>query len=224
MGIQNNYYLVVVLFIILTSMSLGFGQSSDGKVYGILVDNTGSLRPDLDNVKMAAKAVVKHIDSPENTSIFCFATQEIKKKQVAIPIVGVEWGNELEAVNRLIEGLTTQVGHTALFDAIQFSAERIKEKPGSAKTLVLITDGQDRVSGAKPKELIRYLKENKIAVYVIGFVEDLNSQFFPAGTQKKAKEFLKALTEQTGGHLIFPKEKQRAEDLVKELFTPQSSK
>jgi len=209
---------LLVGLITLICAAQGFGQNSNRTAYGILLDNTGTLRPDLDNVKKAGKAVLKHLNSPPDISIFNFATQEVKKKQIAGPVLGVNWGNDLPTLNRHIDGLSTQVGQTTLFDAIQFLAERIKEQPGSSKTLILVTDGQDRVSEVKKDDLIVYLKSNNIKVFVIGFVEGLSSDFFAPGTQKKAKNFLTKITEETGGRVIFPKEKQAVDVVIKNLF------
>lgn len=64
------------------------------------------------------------------------------------------------------------------------------------------------------------MKENRIKVYAIGLLEALGTDggFVGASPQVKSKDFLKKITKETGGRVIFPKEKQTVEDIVKDLF------
>lgn len=42
------------------------------------------------------------------------------------------------------------------------------------KVLILITDGEDRESKIKEKQLIAELKQNQIKVYAVGLVQELD--------------------------------------------------
>ncbi len=66
-------------------------------------------------------------------TVVSFSTQIIKKQEIAGPIIGVEWSNDLNLFDRYIDSLTAVAGQTALLDAIRFSAETINVKANLEK-------------------------------------------------------------------------------------------
>lgn len=231
--IKMKIYFLVGLFICVGFFAEITPSQAPKKIaYGVLLDNTGTLRPQLGDVKSVGKIIVRQINSQGVATAFSFSTQVIKKQQIAGPIIGIEWSNDLNRFDRYIDSLTTTAGQTALLDAIRFSAETINLKANvekdnfSEKVLVIITDGEDRISKSKPKELIAFLSENHIKVYAVGLVERLSTDggYMGPSPQTKSKDFLKKITEETGGRVVFPKPNQTIEDVVRELFAGSSIK
>jgi Ca-activated chloride channel family protein len=73
------------------------------------------------------------------------------------------------------------------------------------KALVIITDGLDRNSSVKEKEVMDAIKENEVQVYLVGFIsEDEPQGLFNRSPAKKAKELLTRLAEDSGGRAFFP--------------------
>ncbi len=71
----------------------------------------------------------------------------------------------------------------------------------------MITDGLERNSSVKEKEVMEAIKENEVQVYLVGFIsEDEPQGLFNRSPARKAKELLTRLAEDSGGRAYFPKE------------------
>jgi Mg-chelatase subunit ChlD len=85
----------------------------------------------------------------------------------------------------------------AIIDAIDYSAKYLVENSGEgavARTLIVITDGEDGTSGKKIEEIMPFLKEKQIKVFAIG-ISDL----------KVSTKLLDRLTKETGGRTFVPR-------------------
>jgi Ca-activated chloride channel family protein len=94
-------------------------------------------------------------------------------------------------------------GSTALYDAVRFALEQLKNAHQRKKALLLITDGQDNVSRHEYLQTIEYLKEQNAEIYAIGISVDRYSR--PSLRRRSGMEVLTGLTEATGGEALFPK-------------------
>lgn len=215
----------VLLLTLFLSIST-FAQKEKKAAYGVLIDNTGSMRPQLGNIQILGKAIVQKTNQHGVISVFNFETQQDGKKPFAVVTSGTEWSQDKNTLEKYIDGLESVGGQTTLFDAIRSIAKATVSKADSEKLaekiIVLITDGEDRVSEIKEKQLIKELKEIGIKVYVIGLVTELGSErtIFEDSSKGKATKFLKKVTKETGGNAIFPKLKKdtKVGDLLTELF------
>lgn len=185
--------------------------------YAILVDTTGSMRSQFDGERTLAKAIVHDVHDHGPVSIFSFDSEGVGRGSRAVPAARVEHTQDEGLLNRTIDGLYIQGGQTTLLDAIQLMVERLRAQPEATdRIIVLITDGEDRVSAENQKELIRKLKENRTSVYAIGLVRELES-----GKRSKATDLLKSLTAETGGRAVFPKSNTTdIQSLLVELAVP----
>jgi len=97
-------------------------------------------------------------------------------------------------------------GGTALLDAIIATADHAREKgKRRRKALVVITDGVEKNSSVKEKEVIEVMKEDEVQLYLVGFVdEDESFSLFGRSRAKKAKDLLIRLAEDSGGRAFFP--------------------
>lgn len=201
-------------------------QEESRIAFGIFVDNTGSLRTQIDKELEAAQEVLNQIKSGSFVFLFAFATDPNSNSRMARIAMGAQCSTDRDLVRRQIDGLFTVPGQTTLFDSIKTSAEYLDaKKPDncskfSAQNLVLISDGEDRASAIKEKELIAFLKAQNVRVSAIGLIEELSDEggFFGKSPKQKSREFLEKLTKGTGGNLVFPKKKQSMEEVVKKLF------
>jgi Mg-chelatase subunit ChlD len=215
----------LVLFIIFCAGSIS-AQAQKQNLYGILVDNTGSMRTQLGRIKEFAKELTKEFQNKGQISVFNFQTSTTKAQTSELG-TGSLWSQNQNDLEQFIDSIIAVGGQTTLCDAIFLASnltksafERDKDNI-SEKILILITDGEDRASDIKPKELIKFVKETQIKVYAIGLVEDLSNEagFVNVSPQAKAKEFLTKITKETNGRVVFPKSKQKPEEIVKNLFS-----
>jgi len=216
---------LILLFLIFLTPALSFAQDNE-TVSGILLDNTGTMRLQFDEVLKLGSAAADMRARNGAVSLFCFETSGKGRNAIAVIADGSEWSQDNDVLDTYLSYITVVSGHTSLRDAIRSVAESVNRKASSEnitkKFVVLITDGDDRVSNISEKDLIGELKDMGVKVYAIGLVEQLDSYRGNVGqsTKSRAEHFLKELTEKTGGNVIFPKIKKdtKIEDLLDELF------
>jgi hypothetical protein len=154
-----------------------------------------------------------------------FAT--VAGQEVAVATAGIECSSEKAAILRQLDAVRVEGGQTLLLGSISMVGIRLgSEKPATCpeyreKKLIVISDGEDRVSKITASELAAELKAAGTVVYAVGLIEDLSS-----GAKSEAREFLTNITKETGGKVVFPKKKQSASEIVAELLgvTPKVSK
>jgi len=204
-----------VLLILATSI-IGTAQENKKLEYAILIDSTGSMRSQFPEVLRLGTAVVHQVREHGPVSIFNFRS-EFGRTPRAIPTLRIERSQDENALDRTIDGLYVEGGQTTLLDAVDAMAESLNQPPAAtAKVIIMITDGEDRVSEKTQKEVIAKLNETRISVYAIGLVEQLEGS-----KRGKASDFLKSLTKQTGGRVVFAKsDNLDAQNLLTELALP----
>lgn len=92
---------------------------------------------------------------------------------------------------------------TAFLDAINFSLDSTKKHSG-IKAVIALTDGMDNSSHVSIKDVIKKSKEFKIPVYTIG-LGDVD------------KEFLKQISEQTGGAFYYTTKSSSLSGIYKQI-------
>lgn len=196
-----------------------FSKSEVPTNYGLVVDNSGSLRQQLDKVIEAGKIFVNSNRPDDETMIIRFVGRD--KIEIEQPFTP----NKTDLIDSL-DNLFIEGGQTAIRDAVYLAVENIDEyERGKAfedkkrRALILVTDGEDRNSYYNEKQLLELLRESEVQIYVIGFVDDLSKEggFISKSPQAKAKEFLEKLATETGGKAYFPKSAADLPSLAREI-------
>lgn len=181
-----------------------FSKSEVPTNYGMVIDNSGSMRQQLDKVIEAGKILVATNRPDDESMIIRFVSRD--KVEIAQPFTPskVDLNDALD--NMFIEG-----GQTAIIDAVYLAVEEIDSYEKSKddrkrRALILVSDGEDRNSYYNEKQLFDRLKESEVQIFVIGFTDDLSKDggFISKSPQDKAKSFLKRMAEETGGKAYFP--------------------
>lgn len=224
-------YLFSSILLLLCCSTLTMAQNEKKVLYGVFVDNSGSMRPQIERVVDLGKGVVRQVHTDGPVAIFSFIAIDDPREAPPLVLKGTAWSQDKSWLDKYLDGLMLEGGQTTLFDAIHSIAKQMNAKANtekdsySRKVIVLITDGEDRKSGFKAKQLIPELKENNIQVYAIGLVQELDRDggFIRKSTRKAAVEFLTSVTKETGGRSIFPKSnKDDVNGLLRELFATQN--
>ncbi len=164
---------------------------------GLVIDTSGSMRMKLQTVSEAASSLIKQMQPNDETFIAQFKVEP----ELVVDFTGDK--RELEdALGELFTG-----GGTALLDAIiatsDYAQQRGKQR---RKALVVITDGLEKNSSVKEKEVLEAVKENEVQLYLVGFIDEEEPQsLFGRSPAKKARELLNRLAEDSGGRSFFPK-------------------
>jgi hypothetical protein len=221
MNIFSKILRLLPTVLLLLSLSAVCAAQEKKKIaYGILLDNTGSMRFQFDTVLGIGKAVAQQIHDHGPVSVFDFASEGRGRGARAVPIVRIDRTQDQEQLKQTIDGLYVEGGQTALLDAVQFIAERLAENAAgpefSDRVIILITDGEDRQSTVRQKQLVQKLSELKIRVFAIGLVQQLSST-----SRSKAIDLLTDITKSTGGRSVFPKsDRQNLQSFLAELAIP----
>lgn len=212
---------LTIVLLLLSACTGGGAQEKKKIAYGILLDNTGSLRSQFDTVKEIGKSVARHVCERGPVSLFAFQSGGTGP---AIPTARVVGSQDEPQLIQAIDRLSVQPGQTTLLDAIELMTERLHQSSGDAdKVVVLITDGEERSSEVRQKTLIQKLKDLNVKVFAVGLVKDLESDggLIRKSPRSRATELLKLLARETGGRAVFPKStRPNLPELMTELGIP----
>lgn len=227
MSIRVSFQVLSVLLLTITLSSAATAQTEKQVAYGILIDNTGSLRSQFDQVLNVSKGIVEQTYQRGPISLFVFKTHGSKNNPMALVSSDIKWSQDKDLLHQYMDTLFVVSGQTTLMDginaiAIELNAKTSLEKDAFAsKVIFLITDGEDRSSKIGEKELIKTLKESGIKIYAVGLVKELDDEggFIRKPPRVKAIAFLEKITKETGGRVVFPKSKKTSPViLLNELF------
>ncbi len=197
---RRRIFFLPTIIVLLSLPSVCVAQANKKLEYGILVDTTGSMRSQFNIVNTLAKAIVHQVHDYGPVSIFSFDSEGIGQGRRAVPAARIEHMQNEDLLNRTIDGLYVQGGQTTLLDAIEFMAQRLRAQPEATdRIIILITDGEDRVSNETRKDLIQKLKNYMTSVYAIGLTRELEGS-----TRSQAKDLLTSITKETGGRVVLP--------------------
>jgi Ca-activated chloride channel family protein len=174
--------------------------------YGLVVDNSGSLRSQIGQVVEAAKTIVASNKPGDEAFVVRFiSSDEIKILQ--------DFTADKNALGDALDDMFIEGGQTAVIDAVYLAAEhaseRRKDDPVEDKrrrALILVTDGEDRNSFYKTEQLFESLKEEDVQIFVIGFVNELEKErgFISKSKRQKAVDLLDRMAKETGGRTFYP--------------------
>lgn len=196
-----------------------FSKSEVPTNYTLVLDNSGSLRQQLEKVIEAGKILVSANKPDDETSIIRFISRD--KITVEQPFTANKGD-----LNDTLDNLYVEGGQTAIIDAVYLAVQQVQEyeksdKPDDRKrrAIVLVTDGEDRDSYYTEPQLTELLKESDVQIFVIGFVGDLAKEggFISKSPQEKAKSFLERMATITGGKSYFPNSVGDLPEIAKDL-------
>lgn len=182
-----------------------FSKSELPTSYSLVIDNSGSLRHQINDVIEAGKVLVDSNRPADQTSVIRFVSSQ--KISVEQPFT-----DSKEDLHYSLDRLFIEGGQTAVRDAVYLAVQQInehQERYGDAarrRALILVTDGEDKSSYYTESQLMNLLMESDVQIYTIGFVGDLSSTrgFIRSSEQSRAKSFLERLSTSTGGKAYFP--------------------
>ena len=186
--------------------------------YGLAVDNSGSMRSQLDQVIEAAKIIVNTNKPGDETFLVRFIdNQKIETVQDFTPNKGLL----LDSLDTLyIEG-----GQTAVVDAVLLSAQHVAQyKKGGAsdrrrRVLIVVTDGEDRDSYYRQEELFDRLREEDVQIFIIGFVNELEKEggIISKSPRDKAVKLIERMAKESGGRAFYPKSLAELPGIAEEI-------
>ena len=173
----------------------------------LVIDNSRSLRTQLQKVVEAGKILVSANKPQDEATVVRFVSAD------KIEVVQEFTANKT-LINNALDNLFIEGGQTAIIDAVYKAAQMVQKYQNSEKkedvklrTLILVSDGDDRGSLYDERLLFELLRNSFVQIYAVGFTGDL-SDVPDAETgvsrRQKARDFLTRLAQETGGKVYFP--------------------
>lgn len=187
--------------------------------YSLVVDNSGSLRSQIEQVIEAGKILVAANRQDDETAVIRFVSSD--KIEVL-----QDFSKNKTDLNDALDNMYIEGGQTAIIDAVYLSVERLnqqntpqKDLDRTRRAIILVTDGEDRSSFYSESQLMELLKESDVQIFVVGFVKDLSAEkgFISKSPQGKAKSFLDRLSAATGGKVYFPASPNELSGIAKDI-------
>ena len=157
---------------------------------GIVVDESGSMRPKRPEVVTAALAFIQA--SNPHDEIFVVNFNE--KARRGLPDTMLFSDNIQQLREALWQGIPE--GRTALYDAIEMALHHLTMGRRDKKTLVLISDGGDNVSSHNLADVIHDTLTSLATIYTIGI--------FDQDDPDRNPHLLRELAHISGGEAFFP--------------------
>lgn len=143
-------------------------QKTSPVIYVMAIDNSGSLRFLFNDILNAAKSIIGQNKEKDFTALMRFVSKD--KIQITEKFSSDE--NYLHSQLNLFQ---VEGGQTALIDAIYKSVQIVARQKGVGedyrRTVVVISDGEDRESDNTKAQLIDLLKKEKMQIFFIGLIE-----------------------------------------------------
>lgn len=193
----------------------GPDPNSPGISYGIVADNSGSLRPRLDSIIFTSQYFTRQNDRKKDET---FITRFTGRQNIIMlqPMTA-----DLHKLHNAAENFFPEGGQTAIIDALFASADYLvanaKKDTPRRLALVLISDGEQRDSVTNYDDLLKLLKEKNIRVYAIGLPEQVKKTSGKKAYEK-AIAFLQKLAADTGARSYFPESDADVSKLTGEIL------
>lgn len=189
-----------------------FAKKENAVSVGLVMDNTGSMRPQIERIRAAGLTFVSSLRPQDEAFLVRFVdSTKIETLQ--------DWTADKKRIAVGLQDMYVEGGQSAIIDALYVSAEKMlaREKADKSKrcALVLITDGEDRDSYYKREQLFELLKGSNVQIFVIGLTGDLsnetNGYVGSKNPKASAEKLLNSMALQTDGAAFFMNSQNKKE-------------
>jgi Ca-activated chloride channel homolog len=170
---------------------------------GIIIDNSGSMRPKRERVEAAALNLVKESNPQDEVFIVNFNDEAF---------LDVPFTNDAKKMESGLARIDSR-GGTAMRDAVDMSINYMKsDAKKDKKVLLIITDGNDNASNVSLERVVQKALQSEVLVYAIGLLVEEEKH-----DATKAKRALKEITTATGGLVFYPLSVGEVQQLTNEI-------
>jgi VWFA-related protein len=167
-----------------------FGTEELPVTIGLVVDNSGSMRPKRREVVTSALEFVRASNPNDEFFVVNFSD----RVSFGLPS-GVPFTDDRELLRQALLENPAE-GRTTLYDGIRTALTHLKEGHHQRKALIVISDGGDNASETTRVQLMRSAEESHTTIYTIGIYNPEDRETNPG--------FLRRLATLSGGEAYFP--------------------
>jgi Ca-activated chloride channel family protein len=175
---------------------LGFRNESQLPLrLGLIIDTSNSVKDRIAFEEAAATKFLQTVVTGKDDLAFVVG---VNNSVLLVQDFSGDQAKISHEINQLAPG-----GGTALWDAVQFGADKLRERAEGkpvARVLIVISDGEDNASSATLKQAIASAQRGEVAVYTVS-TQDYSQEDPSAELGDHA---LRALSELTGGTAFIP--------------------
>jgi Ca-activated chloride channel family protein len=172
-----------------------FKQEDVPVSFGLVVDNSGSMRTKRPQVNAAAITFVKTSNAQDEGFVVNFNDDYYLDTEH-------DFTSDLAEMRSALERIDAR-GSTALYDAVIGSLDHLKKGTRDKKVLLVVTDGEDNASRHTLENVVEQAQRADAVIYAVGVFSDDDIKH-DHRAMKKARTALTELAIATGGLAFFP--------------------
>jgi Ca-activated chloride channel family protein len=158
---------------------------------GIVIDNSGSMRPKRDEVIAAALAFAE--SSNPQDQMFLVNFNEHVTFGLPRNMLFTDERDELKKAMNTVKAN----GKTALYDAVAVALEHLKQGSRDKRVLIVVSDGADNASAHTKAEVLSLAARSDAIIYTLEIYE-------PDDPDNRNPHVLRELSKASGGEAYFP--------------------
>jgi VWFA-related protein len=159
---------------------------------GLVIDNSGSMRPKRAEVIAAALAFASSSNPKDEMFLVNF------NEHVSLGLSPKTPFTDQRDQLKVAMSTVMSDGRTALYDAVAVALEHLKDGSRDKKVLIIVSDGADNASKQTKSQMMNLAKQSDAIIYALGIYE--------ADDPDRNPGVLSELTKMTGGQAYFPEE------------------
>jgi Ca-activated chloride channel homolog len=185
-----------------------FKQEDVPVSFGLVIDNSGSMREKRSQVNAAALTFVKTSNPQDEGFVVNFNDDYYLDTEH-------DFTSDLTEMKTALERIDAR-GSTALYDAVIGSLDHLKKGTRDKKVILVVTDGEDNASRHSLENAVEQAQRNDAVIYAVGVFgdEDLKHD---RRAMKKARTALSQLAIATGGLAFFPEDASDTEAICSQI-------
>jgi Ca-activated chloride channel homolog len=158
---------------------------------GLVMDNSGSMRPKRSDVISAALGFVRSSNPQDQMFVVNFNEHVSMGLPANLPFTN----NPDQLEPALFRSVLT--GMTALYDAVAVALEQLQKGKWDKKVLIVVSDGGDNASKRNLAQVMSLVNRSNAVIYTLGIYDETDEDRNP--------HVLKHLSGASGGEAFFPK-------------------
>jgi len=158
---------------------------------GLVIDNSGSMKPKRADVIAAALAFARSSNPKDQMFVVNFN----EKVTFGLPD-NTPFTDQTAQLEVALSRIAAD-GETALYDAVAIALERLRKGTRDKKVLIIISDGGDNASKHKLADIMPLIGQPDVTIYTIGIFGEEDKDQNPGVLKRFAKN--------TGGEAFLPK-------------------
>jgi VWFA-related protein len=185
-----------------------FKQEDVPVSFGLVVDNSGSMRDKRPQVNAAALTFVKTSNPQDEGFVVNFNDDYYLDTEH-------DFTSDLNEMKTALERIDAR-GSTALYDAVIGSLDHLKKGSRDKKVILVVTDGEDNASRHSLENTVEQAQRNDAVIYAVGVFSDDDIKHNHRA-MKKARSALTQLANATGGLAFFPEDANDTEAICTQI-------